>query len=96
MPECPSCRGQKELLGIGCGPAGCKPMVLPCRVCDGAGEVTSSHHRIIVEGQRLTKLRRSCDLSLREAAKLFSVPASEWSDAEHGRIDPARFIRLLL
>lgn len=74
--------------GIGCGPDGCRPMAISCRGCGGTGWITPKMMQWRVDGVLVRQARLARDLSLREAAKLLGMPASDYSDAEHGRIDP--------
>ena len=60
----------------------------PCSVCDGTGEIDEARAAWMVEGKKLLAFRDERDMSLREAARWLGVSPVEWSDAEHGKIDP--------
>jgi len=87
MNVCPTCRGAKVLKGFGC--PGFKPITLPCYDCDGTGEVSDERAIWRRDGEGLRKFRQVRDLSLHEAAAWLGCPAREWSDAEHGKVDPS-------
>ena len=60
----------------------------PCSVCDGTGEILDARAAWMAEGAKLRAFRDKRDMSLREAARWLGVSPVEWSDAEHGKIDP--------
>jgi hypothetical protein len=64
-------------------------MEIPCRYCEGAGEVTTVRadviRRGIAVGAELRADRLSRGLSLREEAKRLGIRPSELSDRELGR-----------
>lgn len=60
----------------------------PCSVCDGTGEVGDERAAWMIEGAKLRAFRIERDMSLREAARWLGVSPVEWSDAEHGKVDP--------
>jgi hypothetical protein len=89
--RCPSCRGEGHLKGFGCGPNGCRLIEVPCPTCKGTKEISSGRAALIREGEKLRESRKSRHLTLREAAKQLGIHASELSDAEMGRTDPAGY-----
>lgn len=95
--RCPGCHGERRLSGIGCGDSnyGCRLVTIPCRDCGGTGEVSEAQMGWRREGDQLRALRMTRDLSLREAARLVGLPASDYSDAEHGRVSAAGIIEAL-
>ena len=96
MVTCPDCSGVHSVGGIGCGPDGCRPMLIKCQTCRGMGRITLGQQLWIVDGQRLRELRLAGDRSLREQAKVLDVSPAVLSDAEHGRCDPSPYIKGLL
>lgn len=89
MIECPSCRGAKKVGGIGCGPGGCKPLVLDCSTCGGVGQITEERVEWMATGKRLREERLARDLGLRAEAERLGIKPSMLSDYEHGRLNPA-------
>jgi transcriptional regulator with XRE-family HTH domain len=63
-----------------------------CYDCNGSGQVADERVIWARDGELLRACRERRDLSLREAARWVGVPASEWSAAEHGRVDPSELI----
>ena len=60
----------------------------PCSVCDGTGNISDDRAAWMTEGAKLRAFRDGRDMSLREAARWLGISPVEWSDAEHGKIDP--------
>jgi len=90
---CPTCQGEKERAGIGCGPRGFRPMILPCPTCEGTGEISDERARWIAEGKRLQRYRLTGEYtSMLTAAVRAGVSLGSWSAAEAGRVDPAPLI----
>jgi len=87
--ECPACHGATGNAGIGCGPEGCKVMVIPCRYCSALGTVSKERaeeiDRKITEGDGLREDRKKRGLSLREEARRLGISAAKLSDREFGR-----------
>lgn len=69
------------------GPGG--PWSLRCRDCDGTGHIPFKQVGWQTIGKQLRNVRLSHDLTGREAARLLGIRASDYSDAEFGRVDPA-------
>ena len=84
---CPHCDGRGFTIGFGC--PGFRRMKLDCRSCSESGQVDQAFMDRHAAGETLREARLRKDLTLREAAKKYGVKASELSDAERGRIDPA-------
>lgn len=95
MPTCPDCHGDRETHGLGCRPAGCKLVTMPCRTCSGTGWINPLTMEWRTVGARLREIRMGHRLSLREASKRLGIRASDYSDAEHGRVDPGPLIPLV-
>lgn len=100
---CPDCRGARERAGLGCGPAGCRPMVIPCETCTATGEISEERGRWITEGQRLHHYRLVGEgdtfpayRSMLAVAAQHGVTLGQWADAEMGRVDPAPLIARVL
>ena len=86
---CPTCRGVRTVGGVGCGPGGCRPLLLKCSTCRGTGTITAERADWINAGERLRADRLTRDFSLREEATRLGVRASVLSDYEHGHLNPA-------
>ena len=84
---CPRCRGEKEMIGIGC--PGCKLVVLPCEACHGAGEVDARYPEWLARGEQVQAWRRAAHLVLGDAAPLLGLSVITLSRIERGLDDPA-------
>lgn len=91
---CPNCDGEKQqtVFADGHHPDGTRwgdIRTVACNVCRGVGTITSEHQQRIDHGKRLRAERVAKGLTLREAARLEGVTASEISAREFGRATPA-------
>ena len=89
---CPSCNGEKESFGIGCGSNGCKPMSMKCYRCQGVGTVPDAMKEWIENGNILREKRLKNNVGLREFAKSINMLPSEYSAIEMGRVDNSGFL----
>ena len=81
---CPACSGSGKTLGIAC--PGFRPITMTCHGCDGMGTISEKWWH---EGGEILEARKRKRLTLRKAAKALGILASELSDYERGRRDPA-------
>ena len=94
MVQCLDCNGTGKIHGIACyradevGPGYSKPMTQPCFHCHGAGEVDEVQVEWTAIGERVSQDRMAHGVSLRERARMLSLPAHSLSDVEHGKVDP--------
>lgn len=85
MSKCETCEGTGKVRGIGCGPDGCGLIELACRGCQGSGVVTPATEELVAACETLRRIRQDRDLSLREAARMLKISATDLSDLERAR-----------
>jgi hypothetical protein len=84
---CPACNGAPDG-GVRVSCPGGAITRSTCSFCRNTGVVTEDKFRAFRQGRVAMEERISVDLSLREAAKLLKLPASNMSDFEWGRLPP--------
>jgi RecJ-like exonuclease len=61
---------------------------LTCQLCEGTGKIPDEKIEWVIQGQQLRKYRLQQDISLRSAAKMLNIDASNLSKMERGIIKP--------
>ena len=82
--KCPTCDGEKTVVGIGC--PGFKRVEIPCFTCNGSGDCAEAQIEAIRKGKLMRDQRIKADRSLREQADILGIKASTLSDLERGKI----------
>jgi DNA-binding XRE family transcriptional regulator len=90
--KCSSCDGTGKATALLC-PAG-EVREVKCFTCGGSGVLSDERLWWMHNGKALRELRQAHGLGQMEAAKRFGVPVHLWSNAEHGRIDPAPYLEM--
>ena len=83
--KCPECKGEGSTTGFGC--PGFKLITLPCMLCKGEKVISDEQMKWVNHGAKLKETRIAKKITLREAARLKDILASELSDIEFGRIN---------
>lgn len=81
---CPTCNGKKRVGGIGCGPNGCKPFIMDCYTCDGAGVMPEEYETKRAAGEAMRQDRIARRLGLSAEAKRLGITPYELSRKERG------------
>ena len=55
---CPHCDGQGHIGAIGCGPDGCRSLIVQCDTCQGRGTLSEIQSIRLQAGSRLQRARR--------------------------------------
>ena len=73
--ECPTCKGQKHVIGLPVGSADTSGAVqhLTCPTCDGTGQVDGDYPLRLAQGQAYRKDRLETGTSLFERAKALEI-----------------------
>lgn len=88
MVKCPECKGCGPTPGIGCGDQGCRPMLMPCFLCGGKGEIDDEQVEWVEVGGKLREKRKARGEILRQGAERYGVSQSDLSYIETGRAEP--------
>jgi len=91
--QCPECEGQKGGTAIAC--PGARVIWVPCGLCAGDGCATPTRLDWWRRGKRCRQRRIAEEVTLRKAAQLMGISATEYSDRERGRADPEPLERFL-
>ena len=91
MPECPECKGEKTISGMGCRLEGpdkkCGiPVFMKCDLCEGTGEITEQQVKWREEGRKMRHDRLSRDMSLSKESVRRKMSAVVLSHMERGKI----------
>lgn len=82
--KCPTCQGEGKVNGIGCGPGGCRPVIIRCYDCSGVGTVSDDFAERRASGESRRQERLSRGASLREEATRLNISPQVLSRLERG------------
>lgn len=90
--QCPTCHGDKFIIGIFSIPYNKWPIEMECIRCNGTGEVPIIMKEWIKEGSKLREERIKKGITLRQRAEFLRLEPSKLCAMEQGRIDPSSLI----
>lgn len=92
--ECPSCKGSGKTGLVHINYGGVRPGEwregLPCRRCQGEGEVSDKQADWIRRGEAIRRARVGRGESVRDVSRRTGLGSANISAMERGRADPAR------
>lgn len=83
---CDLCGGKKEVFAFAAN--GLDQLII-CPRCNGSGVMKLRNPDWVVRGICMRRARIAARVGLRERAKQLGILPSEYTDMEHGRIEPA-------
>ena len=79
---CPRCNGEKKLTAV--FPVKVRGQEIPCRTCNGTGEIDTARLGRIAAGSILRQARIDAGYGLRAFAEKLGVLPSTWAKIEQG------------